>query len=181
MFYEIGKYGGFLTIIVSWMAMVFPFLKMKKKMKIITISEAVVNTPLGTVVRAGVLICGIAQIFFSYFLFLNFVSLAAKLGVILYGVGSFSFVLCGIIDYHQSESKHMMLVETYYVLMTLGFILLSTELPLIPKVLSWALLVIPLYLYYIKVDLTKFELTTIALSNIFALSVYFYLGSLNFR
>jgi hypothetical protein len=180
MFYELAKYGGVITIILSWTNLVIPFLFLKNKRNFKFISEVCGKSRLGMATKLGVMACGLSQILFSYYLYLNFSALLARIGIVSYGVGSMFFFWCGVVDYCASPKLHNLFCSSYYVLMSLGFILLSFSLPLSSKILAASLLLVPLYFYFLKHNLTKVEIATIIISNLFALSVYHYLSILNF-
>jgi len=180
MFYEIGKYGGFITIILAWLTLVFPFLLLRGNKKWKYLSEAAIKGFWGTVFKIGVILCGVLQIFFSYFLYQNFSRTLSEVGVIMYGLASLSFLLCGLITYYRKRRIHKFFLTAYFVLMSLGFLLISFELTIVSKILAVLLIVVPVYLEEFRRADTAFDIVTIILSNLFALSVYQSLGIINF-
>jgi hypothetical membrane protein len=176
MLYELGKYSGFVTIVLSWFTLMLPFLLLRKKLRINLISKVVEKSPWGYVTKLGVLACGLAQLLFSYFLYQNFETPMARAGIVLYGIGSLSFFLCGLINYYSNTAVHRFLVKTYYFWMTIGFVMLSLELYLSAKILVLLMIIFPLYFFLIRKNEITAEFLVIIISNLFALSVYRSLG-----
>lgn len=180
MLYQLGKYGGLITIVLSWFTLILPFLLLRDKLKISLISQVVEKSSWGYVTKLGVLACGLAQILFSYFLYQNFKMPVARIGILLYGIGSLSFLFCGLVDYYANTKVHRLLVKTYYVWMTVGFVLLSLELGIPEKIIVLLQIIFPLYFFGVRKNEIVAEFLVIVLSNTFAVRVYSYLGILNF-
>lgn len=176
MLYQFGKYGGFITIALSWLTLILPFLLLRKKLRINLISEVVGKPHWGYVTKLGILICGLAQILFSYFLYQNFKTPVVKFGIILYGVSSLSFFLCGLIDNYWNVTIHRFLVKTYYFWMTIGFALISLGLSFPEKILVLLQIVFPPYFFLVRKNEIVAEFLVIIISNLFALSIYRSLG-----
>lgn len=180
MLYEIGKYGGFATMFFAWTTLVLPFLVSRKNKKWKYLSQTAVKGFWGSIFKIGVIVCGITQIFFAYFLYQNFMTAFSRIGVILYFVASVSFLCCGLITYYQKRNVHVFFLVTYYILMCLGFLILSFSLGIHSKILAILLIVIPVYLEIFRNEYTAYDIATIILSNLFALSIYQSLGVINF-
>lgn len=178
MLYEISKYGGIITIALSWLTLILPFLLLRKRLKIKLISQVVEKSSWGLITKMGVLVCGIAQILFAYYLYLNFIAPTIRFGIVLYGVGSLSFFLCGLVDYYPNTKLHRFFVEAYYLWMTVGFTVISIEFTLFSKITALLLIIFPLYYFLVRRKEIVAEFLVIILSNIYALGLYSYLGVL---
>lgn len=179
MLYELGKYGGFITIALAWVTLVLPFVLLKKNKKWKYLSEAAIRGFWGSVLKIGVVTCGIFQILFAYFLYQSFRDDFSRIGIVIYGLASVSFLFCGLITYYQKRSVHRFFLKSYYILMSAGFLFISIKLNLITKILAILLIILPVYFSLIRKQKTAFEIITIILSNLVALCFYQNLGIIN--
>lgn len=179
MLYELGKYGGLVTIVLSWTTLVLPFLILRNGKNWKYLSQTAINGFWGIVFKIGVVACGIFQILFAYFLYQNFSNNISRLGIEMYGLASASFLCCGLITYYGNRRVHTYFLKSYYILMSLGFLLLSLDLTLFAEILAILLIVVPVYLGEFRRKHTAFDIVTIVLSNFFALSIYQSLGIIN--
>ena len=125
MFDWLITFSGYLIIGYCWFGLITPFLLLRKKYKLLTISQMETLPKYRYLVNLGLLFISLLQV-----LFVNYISIVYPLADIwlpralfLLGVG-FLF-LSGIVSCSISEKWHLLLAKLYFLLISLGALLIS--------------------------------------------------------